>query len=143
MADAALYTLRVELRLRTLHYLDRAIREGSYRLTEDVAEPDPFVIDLNADLTACDEGAAATLTPRDRRFVLCGLAELMDAVLVRCVRDLGPINAMGTNKMLRNVLALQQNLRNLGESPIEVDFRSRRYWSLAGSGDVKVRLTGE
>jgi len=63
----------------------------------------------------------------------------MDAVLVRCVRDLGPINAMGTNKMLRNVLALQQNLRNLGESPIEVDFRSRRYWSLAGSGDVKVR----
>jgi len=137
LAETTLFTLRIEMRLRVMHYVDRAMKEGLYQLTEDVAEPDPFVVDLNSELAQCDECAASTLGTAERNFVLIGLAELMDSVLISNAGLVQRINHPGINKMLRNILALQQNLRNLGDSPFDVDFRSRRYWDLARTGDPK------
>lgn len=37
--------------------------------------------------------------------------------------------------MMRNILALQQNLKNIGDSPLEVNFvRSRKFWEVFGRG---------
>lgn len=50
-----------------MHYLDKATRDGVYQLAEDVAEPDPSVVDLNSNLAECDECAATTLAEPERR----------------------------------------------------------------------------
>lgn len=55
----------------------------------------------------------------------------MDQLLVHNARFIRLANHFGQAKMLRNILALQQNLKNLGDSPLDVDFdRSRRFWDL-------------
>lgn len=68
-----LFTLRLELRLRTMHHLDKATRDGAYQLAEDIQEPDPSVVDLNSDLAECDEIAAGTLAETERKCVQDGV----------------------------------------------------------------------
>lgn len=65
-----LFTLRLEVRLRAMHFLDKATRDGVYQLAEDIQEPDPSVVDLNSDLAECDDIAAGTLADAERRCVL-------------------------------------------------------------------------
>lgn len=74
-----------------------------------------------------------------RRFVFEGLSSLMDGLLIRNSRHIRLANEHGQRKMLRNILALQQNLKTLGDEPLEVNFdRSRRFWDLFVQGP-KVR----
>ncbi|GAA5991883.1 hypothetical protein JCM10908_002254 [Rhodotorula pacifica] len=135
LANMVLYTLRLELRLRTMHYLDKATRDGVYQLQEDILEPDPSVVDLNSDLAECDELVGHALLPRSRRFVFEGLSPLMDDLLIRNARHIRLANRFGQHKMLRNILALQQNLKTLGDEPLQVNFdRSRRFWELFEQG---------
>lgn len=49
------------------------------------------------------------------RFIFQGLASLMDQLLISNSRHIRLINVFGLGKMMRNILALQQNLKNLGE----------------------------
>ncbi|KAJ8294731.1 putative exocyst complex component sec8 [Rhodotorula toruloides] len=131
LADMVLFTLRLEIRLRTMHYLDKATRDGVYQLAEDIQEPDPSVVDLNSNLAECDEIAASTLSEGERKYIFEGLSLLMDQLLVHNARFIRLANHFGQAKMLRNILALQQNLKNLGDSPLDIDFdRSRRFWDL-------------
>lgn len=63
----------------------------------------------------------------------------MDGLLIRNSRHIRLANEHGQRKMLRNILALQQNLKTLGDEPLEVNFdRSRRFWDLFVQGP-KVR----
>jgi len=67
LANLVLFTIRLEIRLRTIHFLDKATRDGVYQLAEDIQEPDPSVVDLNSELAECDECAAGTLAPAERK----------------------------------------------------------------------------
>ncbi|GAA5904682.1 exocyst subunit SEC8 [Sporobolomyces salmoneus] len=135
LSSTILYTLRIEIRLRTMHYLDKATRDGVYQLAEDIQEPDPSVVDLNGDLSQVDEVAAGTLGPEERKFVFAGLSLLMDQLLITNARQIRLANSYGLSKMNRNILALQQNLKNIGDEPLQVDFdRSRKFWELFGKG---------
>ncbi|SCV70809.1 BQ2448_3571 [Microbotryum intermedium] len=135
LANLVLFTLRLEIRLRTIHYLDKATRDGVYQLAEDIAEPDPSVVDLNSDLAECDECAATTLAEPERKFIFEGLSLLMDQLLISNARHIRLANQFGLSKMLRNILALQQNLKNLGDAPLQVNFdRSRKFWDVFGRG---------
>ncbi|GAA5875446.1 hypothetical protein JCM8547_004407 [Rhodosporidiobolus lusitaniae] len=135
LASLVLFTLRLEIRLRAMHYLDKATRDGVYQLAEDIQEPDPSVVDLNSNLAECDEVAAGTLAEGERKFIFDGLSLLMDELLIHNARHIRLANKFGQAKMLRNILALQQNLKNLGDSPLDVDFdRSRRFWDLFAAG---------
>ncbi|SGY79129.1 BQ5605_C008g05051 [Microbotryum silenes-dioicae] len=135
LANLVLFTLRLEIRLRTIHYLDKATRDGVYQLAEDIAEPDPSVVDLNSDLAECDECAATTLAEPERKFIFEGLSLLMDQLLISNARHIRLANQFGLKKMFRNILALQQNLKNLGDAPLQVNFdRSRKFWDVFGRG---------
>ncbi|KPV72247.1 uncharacterized protein RHOBADRAFT_56060 [Rhodotorula graminis WP1] len=135
LANMVLFTLRLEIRLRAMHFLDKATRDGVYQLAEDIQEPDPSVVDLNSDLAECDDIAAGTLADVERRYIFEGLSRLMDELLVHNARYIRLANKFGQAKMLRNILALQQNLKNLGDTPLDVDFeRSRRFWDLFAAG---------
>lgn len=67
LSHLVLFTMRLEVRLRTMHHLDRATRSGVYQLAEDVAEPDPSVVELNSSLAEIDDCAATTLDVPARR----------------------------------------------------------------------------
>jgi exocyst complex component 4 len=77
------------------------------------------------------------------RFVILGLASLMDETLIIGSRWVQSTNEHGVSKMHRNILALQQNLRNLGGTGsvllFDVNFdRSRKFWEMLRS-DPQVR----
>ena len=73
------------------------------------------------------------------RFIFEGLSLLMDQLLISNSRYIRLANKFGLSKMQRNILALQQNLKNIGDTPLEVDFeRSRKFWDVFGAGP-KVR----
>lgn len=59
----------------------------------------------------------------------------MDDLLIRNARHIRLANEFGQHKMLRNILALQQNLKTLGDEPLQVNFdRSRRFWEVFEQG---------
>lgn len=73
------------------------------------------------------------------RFIFEGLSLLMDQLLIHNARHIRLANKHGMSKMMRNILALQQNLKNIGdgETPLEVEVnfdRSRTYWETFGKG---------
>ncbi|KAE8211658.1 hypothetical protein CF327_g4604 [Tilletia walkeri] len=133
LGHVILFTLRLELRARAIHYIDLALSEGTYLVDSSTLEPDSHVVDLNADLASCDDVLIQALAPEQHRLLFQGLASLMDSLLISGVRRVRAMNKYGITKMLRNIMALQQNLKNIVESPLEVDFeRSRRFWELLG-----------
>jgi hypothetical protein len=70
-----------------------------------------------------------------KRFVLLGLASLMDETVILSSRHIQSANGHGVSKMHRNILALQQNLKNLGGTVLDVSFdRSRRFWEMLRGG---------
>ncbi|CAG8438987.1 8342_t:CDS:10 [Ambispora gerdemannii] len=131
LAEQCLFTLRVELRCHTLHYIDMAMREGNYQLQEEASEPDPFVLMLNSDLVHFDECITSSLPIREHKFVFEGLDSLMEHILVSNATYIKSLNFSGVTKIKRNILALQQNLRNIVDTPNQVSLdRSQQYYEL-------------
>lgn len=113
LANMVLFTLRLEVRARVIRHLDLAINEGNYLVEDAVIEPDPHIVDLNSELASLDDIFSDTLRPQYHAFIFRGLASLMDVQLCRAIRKIRFINRNGLTKMIRNILALQQNLRNI------------------------------
>lgn len=113
LSSTLLFTLRLELRLRILSYLQLSVSESTYSINDTAIEPAPHVVDLNAELANLDDILTETLPAESRALVLSGISTLMDATLVGLVGRIKAMNREGTTKMLRNILALQQNLKNI------------------------------
>ena len=130
LAKCVLMTLRVELRLKTLYYLREAIR-GTYVCDALSMEPDAHVVELNTELGACHEVYRETMLPQHHAYVFDGLDVLMDTVMTEAVLHVHAINRFGITKMLRNLLSVQQNLKNIVDEPRRIHLdRSKRLWEL-------------
>ncbi|CAB4383870.1 unnamed protein product [Rhizophagus irregularis] len=139
LAEQSLFTLRVELRCHTLHYVDKAMREGNYQLEYEAYEPDPFVLTLNTDVVKYDESIVSHLPAKEHKFIFEGLDSLMEHVLVNNAIYTRNLNKNGVMKMTRNILALQQNLKNIVETPGEISLeRARRYYEMFNMGPVNM-----
>ncbi|CAG8601119.1 15253_t:CDS:10 [Acaulospora colombiana] len=104
LAEYVLATLRIDTRCRTIHFLDLAMRRGNYRVERDGGDPDPHIVDLNLDL-----GHLLISNARHIRFA----------------------NAVGIQKILRNMLAMQQNMKTITDASQDADFeRAKVYYSL-------------
>ncbi|WFD31722.1 Xaa-Pro aminopeptidase [Malassezia sp. CBS 17886] len=133
LAEVILMTLRVELHLKTLYYLDLAVTEvsGTYLADAHSLEPDSHVVDLNAELSACQEIYKETLLPEHQSFLFDGLDVLMDAVLTAGVMRVRAVNRHGVTKMIRNILSLQQNLKNIVAAPGSISLEgSKHVWEM-------------
>lgn len=113
LSSSILFTLRLELRLRILAYLSLSISESTYAVADTAIEPAPHIVDLNAELANLDDIFTETLPAPSRSWIFSGVATLMDACLIGLVHNIKAVNREGTTKMLRNILALQQNLKNI------------------------------
>ena len=130
LARCVLMTLRVELRLKTLYYLREAVR-GTYICDALSMEPDVHVVELNTELSACHEVYRETMLPQHHAYVFDGLDVLMDTLMTEAVLHVRAINRFGVTKMLRNLLSVQQNLKNIVDEPRRIHLdRSKRLWEL-------------
>ncbi|WFD23784.1 Xaa-Pro aminopeptidase [Malassezia equina] len=130
LAHTVLMTLRVELRLKTLQAMAHAM-QGTYVTDVHNMEPDGHMVDLNTELTACHEMFKEAMLPEHHAYVFDGLDVLMDTLLTQAVTCLPAINRYGVTKMLRNILSVQQNLKNIVDEPQRIDLeRSKRLWEL-------------
>ncbi|THH28293.1 hypothetical protein EUX98_g5894 [Antrodiella citrinella] len=131
LSEAILHTLHVDVRCRVMHHLNLALRSGNYRIEQEATEPDPHVTDLNIELSKCDEIISRTLAAEERGFVFEGIGHLMESLLIANARYIRNVNAMGVQKMTRNILALQQNVKTIAiESKVTPFDRAKRFYSL-------------
>ncbi|OCH94713.1 hypothetical protein OBBRIDRAFT_769063 [Obba rivulosa] len=131
LAELILHTIRIDIRCRVMHHLDLGLRHGVYRIEREASEPDPHIVDLNVEIGKCDDAVTSALPELERRFVFYGLGHLMEDLLISKARYIRSANAMGVRKMMRNVLALQQNMKTIVQDSRNVEFnRAKRYYSL-------------
>ncbi|TCD59885.1 hypothetical protein EIP91_011260 [Steccherinum ochraceum] len=131
LSEAILHTIHADMRCRVLHHLDLALHSGNYRIEQEATEPDPHITDLNVELGKCDEIVSRTLPLEERRFVFEGIGHLMESLLISNARHIRTANEMGVQKMSRNILALQQNVKTLAVETRATPFdRAKRFYSL-------------
>ncbi|RUS32021.1 hypothetical protein BC938DRAFT_476467 [Jimgerdemannia flammicorona] len=139
LAETCLFTLRVEARCHTLFYLDIATREGNYNLEDETYEPDPYIVILNSDLVSCEEATMFNLPENERRFIFDGLPGLVVHILISNATYIKHMNNNGVHKMIRNILAIQQNLTNIVSSAESAQLdRAREYYRLYSLGSEKM-----
>lgn len=64
-------------------------------------------------------------------FVFEGLGLLMEHMLISHARDIRFANSFGVDKIQRNILAMQQNLKTIMDGPLEAELeRAKKYYSL-------------
>jgi len=131
LAELVLDTIRIDIRCRTIHYLDSAMRHGNYHIDREAGEPDPHVIDLNTELGKCDDFMTTALPKKEQQFIFVGLGHLMENMLISNARHLRLVNNFGIKKITRNMLALQQSIKSITNEPRKTEFeRAKRYYSL-------------
>jgi len=136
LSEVILFTTRIDIRCRTIHYLNLAMRTNDFLIEQAPLEPDMQVAELNADMGKIDDFAASTLPERERRFLFEGLGSLMDQLLVSGARYINLMNSHGVDRIMRNLLALEQNLKTMtGDEARDADLsRARRYWAMFAGG---------
>ena len=103
-------------------------------------EPEPHIIDLNSELNAYDDCIASTLAERERRFVFEGLGSMVEHFLVYNARHIRFANQFGINKIMRNILAIQQSLKTLSDAPQDAEFERAKTFYAMFSLTPSVRL---
>lgn len=130
LAELILDTIRIDIRCRTMYYLDSALRYGNYSMEQEAGEPDPHIIDLNNELGECDEFLSTSLPETARRFIFVGLGYLMEHILIASARYLGVPTSFGIKKIIRNMLALQQSVKAITNDQNSEFEKAKRYYTL-------------
>ena len=76
-------------------------------------------------------------------MTLVGLPSLIDQLLISSAKRMKSASQLGADRICRDIMALQQNLKNLGHDsrPLYVDLdRSRKYFDLLRRNDPQVLL---
>ncbi|KAJ3052048.1 hypothetical protein HK097_006960 [Rhizophlyctis rosea] len=130
LSETCIFVLRVEIRCHAMYYLDLAMREGNYCLEDEVYEPNPYIGQLNQDLTNMEEVLTSMLPDRKIRFLFDGLALLIAHALCANLRHIKRVNHHGVQKLIRNVRSLQQNLTNVAVVHEKKLDRAKVYYEL-------------
>jgi len=131
LSELIIDTIRVDIRCRVMHYLDSALQFGNYSVDREAGEPDPHIIDLNADLGTCDNFVTMNLPKKEQQFIFVGLGNLMEHMLISNARHLRLPSYFGIKKIFRNMLALQQSIKSIINDQQNTEFeRAKRYYSL-------------
>ncbi|KAI1377455.1 Sec8 exocyst complex component-specific domain-containing protein [Hypoxylon crocopeplum] len=138
-SGTVLLTLHMEIRCRIIQSLSVALSPGTapYVLgDQEIKEPDPQILSLNAELVAYDETIVRFLRDRETAFVRTGLGLLINSYLVSNALATQPMNMRGCERMQLNILVLQQNLKNI-EAGVDLA-RAANYFSLFQEGPDRI-----
>eukprot|EP00457_Paulinella_chromatophora_P000837 gb/GEZN01000837.1/.p1 GENE.gb/GEZN01000837.1/~~gb/GEZN01000837.1/.p1 ORF type:complete len:1193 (-),score=175.90 gb/GEZN01000837.1/:48-3596(-) len=132
LADRCLFALRLEVHCRFYFYLT-SVYSSSYHQPYDPTEPEPFVLELNKDLTSMEDALSKYLPGQAMRFLLAGASKFIPDLLIQSLRHIKNrrFNKKGIRKMTRNLFAIQQTLSNLVNTGDQSSFdRARQYYEL-------------
>ncbi|KAI5924256.1 exocyst complex component [Camillea tinctor] len=135
LAGTVLLTLHMEIRCRIIQSLGVALspQTAPYVLgDQEIKEPDPQILSLNSELVAYDETIVRFLRDHEVAFVRTGLGQLVNSYLVTNALATQPMNQRGCERMLLNILVMQQNLKNI-EAGVDLA-RSAYYFGLFQEG---------
>jgi exocyst complex component 4 len=104
----------------------------TFLLDQELNEPDPEVVLLNADLVGFDEELSTHFQATQQQFITTGLASLLDAYILSLVPNIEAMNVAGCSRQQLNILVLQQNLKNI-EADAQLT-RSALYFDMFSSG---------
>lgn len=136
LALTCLLTLRLEIRTHAFYYVDLALRESNYLLDDPVNEPDAYISLLFRDLTSLDLVLEDWFPEEVHGFLMEGLSQTLEYMLINGYRYLKGCNAHGYAKLQENVKALEQ-LLYLVCSPAEGSLSAVvAYYQLASKGIV-------
>lgn len=131
LADTCVLTLKADLRCRTIYYIDKTMKEGSYFLNADTEERDVYIGKLDAEIINCDAITTESLVANDKSIIVAGLAKFIDELLITAADGLLYLNEFGLKKMGNNIRVFQQMLKSISESPQSVNFsRSLAFYDL-------------
>lgn len=131
LSSLCLVTLRCDIRVRVMYYIEQAMVNGDYYLDHPLDERDTFVSQLDGDILQCDECMSGLLNPNFRHVVLKGVSKYIDNVFVGSTQSLHALNANGVAKLLYNIHIIQQMLKSIMESPQQITFSSSlKYYEL-------------
>ena len=105
-------TLHIDIRCGIIHMLARILK-GHYFLDQPTNEPDPNVLSLNADLLSFDDTLTVHLPDNEYQFITQGLSLLLEHVLITNASQISAMNKNGSERMLLNILVLQQNIKSI------------------------------
>ncbi|KAI2623366.1 Sec8 exocyst complex component-specific domain-containing protein [Hypoxylon sp. NC1633] len=138
-AGTVLIALHMEIRCRIIESLSVALspKTAPYVLgDQEIKEPDPQILSLNAELVAYDETIVRFFRDRETAFVRTGLGLLINTYLVSNALATQPMNMRGCERMQLNILVLQQNLKNI-EAGVDLA-RAANYFSLFQDGPDQI-----
>jgi exocyst complex component 4 len=120
----------MEARCQIIHSLAIALSPESapYVLEQEVKDPDPKILSLNADLVSYDETIVRFLREKEISFIRTGLGLLIDSFLVTNAGVVKTMNVHGCGRMQLNIFVLQQNIKNI-ESDVELE-RAAKFFDL-------------
>ena len=141
LSTTVLFTLHLDIRLGVIHMLNRTLA-APYLLSQVAQDPDPSIIQLNADLLSFSDTLQTHLPSQARNFITSGLSQLIDTALVSNVSNISHgMNEHGCRRMQLNILVLSQNLKSIESTTeghaVELD-RSDRFFELYAEGAESV-----
>ena len=131
MALNALLTLYLDIRVGIIYMLNLTLRTP-YILSQPASDADLNVLSLNNNLISIDDTISTYLPSRERDFIISGLSDLIDILLVRNANHIPAMNLNGCERMQLNILVLQQNLKNV-EDDVTLR-RSALFYDLIAEG---------
>jgi exocyst complex component 4 len=129
LSEQCLCTLRMELRSCARQMVEK-LKNEEFFLQEPSTQPHLCVVALNEKLLRLQDSLSESLSPVKIRYLYNGLAHLISTLLVKLMPEIHSFNDLGIDKMLRNVLALQQCLTAIGTDDEGYFERTREYYML-------------
>lgn len=130
ISDDFVLVLRVEIRLHVVYFLEHALADASYDLKDESLEPDQNIIKLNAALSCFERIMEKNLEELDCLFVFEGVSVMIVNLLIGNAKLIKSMNKPGAEKMVKNIIALHQNMQNIAFcSESKVD-HARKYYEM-------------
>ncbi|KAF8428634.1 hypothetical protein EV426DRAFT_711308 [Tirmania nivea] len=147
LAGMVLFTLRAEMKCHVLYHLNLCMSGSSFNISitssitnrtfvEGPALPqmDLDINLLNLNTVVFDEDISVLPRAREKTYLTKGLGSFVTDILIKQARKIKVMNGGRVEKMLFNILVLQQNLKNMEGKGVSLE-RARKYYSLwAGTG---------
>lgn len=122
LVSRCIITLRNDIRCKTIYYLDCVMTKSDYYLDSEPEERDSYIGMLESTILKNNEIMNEYLLTNDKKYILLGLSQLMNELLIHGADNVSAMNLHGVRKMYLNIVVLQQMLKSIVVNPQQVDF---------------------
>lgn len=120
--ERSLIALRYDLRCKGIYYIGRSFKEGDWVPGSEPGDSDQYIGLYNKETFSIENKLTSILEDNEKDGIFTGLPRFFNKLLIQGSYIIPKINANGVKRILLNIFALQQLLRNVMKDPESVDF---------------------